>query len=134
METSGEIEIRVSGSGDEAEVRRILQGAPEAAQWFGMADSLVALRDGRVVGFVAYRVVLDEGEILNLAVEAAARRQGVAAALLGAVRPLAAEWFLEVRESNVGARSLYERLGFALCGRRTRYYSDGEDATLYRWP
>jgi ribosomal-protein-alanine N-acetyltransferase len=41
--------------------------------------------------------------------------------------------FLEVRESNQGARSLYEQLAFVESGRRPRYYSDPqEDAIQYR--
>jgi ribosomal protein S18 acetylase RimI-like enzyme len=41
--------------------------------------------------------------------------------------------FLEVRESNAGARALYEKTGFQPTGRRNSYYTDPpEDAVLYR--
>ena len=41
--------------------------------------------------------------------------------------------FLEVRESNIAARKLYEKAGFEPTGRRKSYYTDPlEDALLYR--
>lgn len=75
-----------------------------------------------------------EAEILNLAVAPTYRRQGVASQLLRALLPLADVWFLEVRASNEAAQRLYLAQGFQPMGRRKRYYSDGEDALLYRWP
>jgi ribosomal-protein-alanine N-acetyltransferase len=41
--------------------------------------------------------------------------------------------FLEVRESNAAARTLYENAGFEQTGRRRSYYTSPlEDAILYR--
>ena len=40
---------------------------------------------------------------------------------------------LEVRASNVGARRLYERLGFAVAGLRRRYYTNPEEDALILW-
>lgn len=88
-------------------------------------------------GFILIRFVVDEAEILTLAVRPSARRAGVGARLLdeAVVRAaaLGAERvFLEVAEGNVAARALYARRGFVEAGRRRGYYShvDGsrEDA------
>jgi len=67
------------------------------------------------------------------------RRQGLGRRLLHALLAGARETnshsvFLEVRESNGAARSLYEKAGFAQTGRRKAYYKDpAEDALLYRF-
>lgn len=79
-------------------------------------------------GFILIRVVLDEAEILTLAVRPQARRIGLGGRLVGrgAVRAAqagAVRLFLEVAEDNVAARALYERAGFAQIGRRKAYYA-----------
>ena len=61
-----------------------------------------------------------EWELLNIAVDPAYRRRGVADELLGALP--AGRIFIEVRESNAAARALYEGSGFTLIGRRRGYY------------
>lgn len=79
-------------------------------------------------GFILIRVVLDEAEILTLAVRPTARRAGLGGRLVGqgAVRAAqagAVRLFLEVAEDNVAARTLYDRAGFAQIGRRKAYYA-----------
>lgn len=83
-------------------------------------------------GFILIRVVLDEAEILTLAVRPSARRAGLGGRLVGqgaiaAAQAGAVRLFLEVAEDNVAARALYERAGFGQIGRRKAYYaaSDG---------
>ena len=100
---------------------------------------LVAEADGGdVVGYAIAHAAADEGEILNLGVAAAHRRCGVGRQLVRAMMAaLAARGvrvvYLEVRESNVAARGLYDRLGFRELGRRSRYYRHPvEDAILLR--
>jgi ribosomal-protein-alanine N-acetyltransferase len=92
-----------------------------------------------VTGYVVAREVAGSGEILNLAVAPEARREGLARALLHTAldalrRRGATEVYLEVRESNDGARRLYEAEGFTPAGRRRDYYRQPlEDAlVLYR--
>ena len=84
----------------------------------------LAAADGTLLGFIACRSVLDEMELLALAVTPAARRQGLATALhraaLAALTPAAA--YLEVRADNHGAQALYRRLGYRVSGRRKAYY------------
>lgn len=97
-----------------------------------------AERHGRLVGFILGRAMTDEGEILNLAVVADQRRRGVAGALLDELLGRLADngveaVFLEVRESNLGARRFYEKAGFEVVGRRSGYYRQPrEDALVMR--
>ncbi len=134
MEEPREVVIRPVAEADAQKLREILAGSPEAAQWIDAPAMLVAESQGNVIGFVAYRVVLEEGEILNIAVAPDFRRAGVASRLLAEVLPLAPNWFLEVRISNTNAQAAYRRMGFREIGRRPRYYADGEDAQLLAWP
>jgi len=86
------------------------------------------LRQGRkVIGFIVSRLAADEAEILSVAVAASQRGRGLSRGLLlthlghlagRGVRTV----FLEVEENNQPARRLYERAGFAVVGRRERYY------------
>ena len=105
--------------------------------WVATARPDVASGDASgVVGFLVARRMADEMEILNLAVEAAFRRRGVASGLLEGVLQRgrasgAKRVFLEVRGSNAGAIAFYKRLGFARAGLRPQYYSDPpEDARV----
>jgi ribosomal-protein-alanine N-acetyltransferase len=89
-------------------------------------------------GFVLWRVLeaVQEAELLRIAVDPALRRGGHGRALLDhSVARLAlmgvTTLHLEVRVSNVAARHLYERDGWAGVGCRKAYYRDGEDAALY---
>jgi ribosomal-protein-alanine N-acetyltransferase len=94
--------------------------------------------NGALVGYVIAWFVLDEGEIANLAVVPTARRRGVARALLEAIVAEAREsrivrLFLEVRESNAAARTLYASRGFTPIAQRARYYRKPvEDAIVLR--
>ena len=72
--------------------------------------------------------------LMNVAVDPAARRRGLATGLLEAMLERAghdASYTLEVRTSNAPAIALYERFGFRAAGTRPRYYQDtGEDAVI----
>ena len=92
--------------------------------------------DGEPRAFCITQQILDELHILQVATHPAARRQGLARALLAQILHAAreagcAQALLEVRQSNAPAIALYAALGFEAVGRRRRYYSDtGEDALL----
>lgn len=82
-------------------------------------------------GFILIRVVVDEAEILTLAVRPTARRAGlgvrlVEAAVVRAAALGAERMFLEVAEGNAAARALYARSGFVEMGRRRGYYSHAD--------
>jgi ribosomal-protein-alanine N-acetyltransferase len=99
-----------------------------------------ALRAGvlPVLGYVVALLAADEGEIADLAVDAAARRRGIGRSLLDRVMADAARrgvraLYLEVRESNSAALALYQGAGFRAMGRRTGYYRQPpEDALVLR--
>lgn len=79
-------------------------------------------------GFILMRAVVDEAEILTLAVRPEARGRGEGARLVaGGVSAAglrgADRVFLEVAEDNASARGLYLRAGFVETGRRPAYYS-----------
>jgi len=96
------------------------------------------LEDTRVLGFIVGRAVHEDWEIENIAVAGAARRRGLGTRLLEEFIDLARgrgaqSIFLEVRESNLAARRLYEKHAFVETGRRKRYYREPqEDAIVYR--
>jgi len=81
----------------------------------------------KTIGFAASRIGADEAEILSIAIDTGHRGRGLSGDLLlthlghlagRGVRQI----FLEVEENNAPARRLYERAGFAVVGRRERYY------------
>jgi [ribosomal protein S18]-alanine N-acetyltransferase len=86
------------------------------------------LRIGRkTIGFVVSRLAADESEILSIAIDAAYRGRRLShKLLLTHLGHLAGQGarssFLEVEENNQPARRLYERAGYAVVGRRERYY------------
>jgi [ribosomal protein S18]-alanine N-acetyltransferase len=87
---------------------------------------LVARSDVQVIGFALSRIVVDEVELLLLAVDQAQQRCGLGTALLNQVFEDAAvrgarAVHLEVRSNN-GARRFYTNHGFVACGERKNYY------------
>ncbi|MCB1353963.1 MAG: GNAT family N-acetyltransferase [Rhodobacteraceae bacterium] len=82
----------------------------------------------RPEGFALGRIAGPEAELLTLAVDPAARRRGIARNLLAELEETASsqgvvEIFLEVATTNTAARALYEAAGYAMAGRRPRYYA-----------
>jgi ribosomal-protein-alanine N-acetyltransferase len=96
---------------------------------------VVVEHDGQVAGYLCLAVLLDEAEILDVAVAPGRQRAGTGAALLTwacaeALRQGAATLRLEVRATSLPAIGLYERFGFVMIGRRKGYYEQGIDALL----
>ena len=97
----------------------------------------VAVDGDAVLGYVGMHHVLDEGFITNVAVSPEARRRGVARALLADLAAYGAAHnlyriTLEVRVSNVAARTLYESEGYKADGIRPKIYANPtEDAAIY---
>ena len=96
---------------------------------------LVAEEDGAVCGYVGSQTVLDETDMMNIAVRPESRRRGIAAALIGElVSRLKGRGSrilrLEVRQSNAPAIALYEAMGFTQLGLRKNYYSNPRENAL----
>jgi ribosomal-protein-alanine N-acetyltransferase len=93
----------------------------------------------QAVGFLCRWLVADECHILNVAVHPELRRHGIGMTLMAeAIDEAKAKDIrivtLEVRRSNVAARSLYRRLNFEERRLRTNYYGPGEDAIVMELP
>ncbi|MBR5239374.1 MAG: ribosomal protein S18-alanine N-acetyltransferase [Clostridia bacterium] len=94
------------------------------------------LEDGdKVIGYVGMWESFGEGNINNIAILPQYRRQGYAKLLLEHLISYGKEHnltflTLEVRESNEGARALYQKMGFSQVGVRKKYYERTEDAIL----
>lgn len=139
------VAIRSATLKDVPDILAIEQRAPCAAHWtpeqyrtlVSSGFVLVAEQAGKPCGFVCAKVVVGEWEIENVVVAAESLRRGVANELMRALIQRAqsagaSAILLEVRESNLPARSLYEKHGFREVGRRRAYYRDPvEDAVLY---
>jgi [ribosomal protein S18]-alanine N-acetyltransferase len=93
---------------------------------------------GVLTAFLVARHADTEWELENIVVGSEFRGRGIGTQLIEALLERmratnASAVFLEVRESNIAARKLYQKAGFRETGRRKLYYSDpAEDAILYR--
>jgi ribosomal-protein-alanine N-acetyltransferase len=85
--------------------------------------------DPHLAGYVVIRPAGDAVDLMRIAVAPAARRRGLARALLGAVRS-DVRLLLEVSADNTGALAFYAAEGFVEIARRRRYYRDGSDAVV----
>lgn len=97
----------------------------------------VAQSPTQIIGYCLLWLVVDEAEILTLAVIPSHRRQGVGSELLeGVMNRVAAEGahaiYLDVRETNVAGKALYERAGFIQIGERKKYYDGVENALVLK--
>ena len=102
----------------------------------GVFTFLVVEEKEKILGYCGLLMVLDEGDITNVAVRRDRQKEGIGAFLMQSLIRLAAERevttiHLEVRVGNETAIRLYERMGFTGDGIRKAYYSDPvEDALL----
>lgn len=142
--------VRPATPADVPVMMRLAQHSATAAQWtheqydrvFKSETprrlALVIEDPAGVQGFLIANGIAAEWEVENIAIAGPARRRGLGTRLLGEfldhVRAQGASTvFLEVRESNRAARTLYEKWAFEETGRRVRYYhAPDEDAIVYR--
>ncbi|MCL7958567.1 MAG: ribosomal protein S18-alanine N-acetyltransferase [marine benthic group bacterium] len=102
------------------------------------AALLVAEVDDTLLGYSVMWFAADEGELGDIAVVPERRGEGIGRTLLLESIAVAASrgtrsLYLEVRESNHGARRLYEKAGFSVVGVRKQYYNEPvEDAIVMK--
>ena len=102
-----------------------------------ISSSFIMKKDQATLGYIILYSVADEAHILNIAVHPRYRGKGCASSLIKHVldyfeeKKDVHEFFLEVREGNMGAIRLYKRFGFEKIGKRKKYYSEtNEDALV----
>lgn len=91
-----------------------------------------AVLGGKIIAFANGSWVLDEGELLNIAVSKNYRNMGIAKELFNFLEKYFKEKnikkiFLEVREKNIPAISFYQKHGFIKNGLRKDYYKNPAD-------
>ena len=98
---------------------------------------LAAVEHDELAGYLICSRYDTVWHVMNVAVDPARRRRGVATGLitrlLERVDDDAAQYTLEVRRSNGGAIELYTRFGFRGAGVRRRYYADNQEDALIMW-
>ena len=136
--------VEPAGPGDAPRLAR-LHGASFHRGWSeGEFEDMLSQRNtlvhrlrlgSKFIGFAISRIAADEAEILSIAIAPSQRGRGWSRQLLlthlghlagRGVRTV----FLEVEENNQPARRLYDRAGFAVAGRRERYYREAGGAEL----
>ena len=96
---------------------------------------VIEQQSAKVVGFGGMMIVADEAELLNIAVTESFRCQGIAKDILkqlleDACKIECSRMLLEVRENNVIAQHLYDKMGFVKIGIRNNYYSNPMDNAI----
>ena len=99
---------------------------------------MVAIGDGKVVGYGGFWMVIDEAHITTVAVAPEYQRQGVGRRLMLQLLEMAKEAemacsTLEVRAGNAPAIQLYEKLGYQTTARRRNYYPDTHEDAIVMW-
>lgn len=99
---------------------------------------IVAYEGETLVGICGLVTSFDEGEVLNVSVAKEYRKQGIAYQMLQHLlnegeRKGIKHFTLEVREGNVPARTLYEKLGFVCEGIRPNFYRNPEENAAIYW-
>lgn len=102
-----------------------------------ISSSFIMKKNWATLGYIILYSVADEAHILNIAVHPQYRGKGYASSLIKHVldyfeeKKDVHEFFLEVREGNMGAIRLYQRFGFEKIGKRKKYYIEtNEDALV----
>ena len=92
---------------------------------------------GNLLGYAIFHLLGPDSELLSIATRTSEQRKGIGSQLLKAgldkLTESGDQCFLEVRDGNAKARAFYEKHGFKLYSVRKKYYSDGEDAALYKF-
>ncbi|MGT2888043.1 ribosomal protein S18-alanine N-acetyltransferase [Streptococcus didelphis] len=93
-------------------------------------DYFFVYREEKIVGFLSLQHLVGEMEITHIAVLKAFQGQGLAKKLLEKIRDVQLPIFLEVRESNLVAQTLYQHFGFVEIAKRKNYYHNPLETAL----
>lgn len=102
-----------------------------------LSHPLVLILNDKIIGYMFLQVIDEEAELLRIAIKSGYEKKGAGSFLWKEgvsslkeknVRSV----FLEVRENNITAQLFYKKHGFINIGIRKHYYSDGENALLFR--
>lgn len=102
----------------------------------GYSQYFLLYSEREPVGYLSFRLLFDEGHIINICVHPEKRGRGYGQKLIGFIEQHAKSvgaksLTLEVRKSNTPAIELYKKMGFVVDGIRRGYYCDnGEDAYI----
>lgn len=99
---------------------------------------IVAKEQEKVLGYAGMYVSFEEGNITNVAVDINARRRSIGRSLIVDILNKGEEEgvtdvFLEVRETNYAAISLYEKIGFQEAGIRKNFYEKPTENAVVMW-
>ena len=102
------------------------------------ARYVVAVSDGKVIGYGGVWIIAGEGQITNIAVHPDFRGMGAACKMLEALIDICIsesvnDMTLEVRVSNTPAINLYKKYGFVEEGLRKQFYEDNKEDALIMW-
>ena len=103
----------------------------------GRLNALGAFFQTQLVGVVTFSLSIDDADIEGVVVDKQFRKQGIGEKLMHSAHEFILDKqiksvLLEVRESNINAISLYQKLGYQRIAVRKNYYSDGENALVLR--
>ena len=138
------MEIRRALPSDTGQIAKIEEDTFSDPWTFESVSSLIstegamcytAVDGSEVVAYILGRVIIPEGEIYRIATREDKRRRGIAFRLLSYAHKTERghgleTLFLEVREKNTPARSLYESYGFKTVGMRKNYYKNPSDHAI----
>ena len=102
------------------------------------ARYVVAIQDGKVLGYGGMWIIVDEGHITNIAVHPEHRKLNLGSIILENLIKISQlekviGLTLEVRVSNINAQKLYNKYNFVQEGRRKAFYQDNKEDCLIMW-
>lgn len=100
-------------------------------------EVMIARLSGKIVGYVSFRFVADEGDVVTIAVDTSVQKQGVGTLMMNWLETTAKvrgvnNLFLEVRSDNIPAIAMYLARDFERIDLRKNYYDTGVDAYVMR--
>ena len=136
--------IRKASLGDLKQIYQIEKDVFIKDHWtFGMVERELENLSGQttwiieessaILGYCMMRIFCNEANITNMAIKSSRQKQGLGSFLLDHVLnqlPIKSSVFLEVKDGNLSAINLYQRVGFKVINLRKNYYKNGKTAFI----